>query len=141
MIQVNVTEGDIVRSIKNTKLSPHELALSRCLRCERDKLDIYYKTVKVWLYDDSNYIEYNFASDEDMQKFYDFVGKWEDFKNSTNEEFLDEPFTFTLEEKHDPRNDSCYWAATNFDIERITSRDNTYNKNINSFDDDYYEED
>lgn len=141
MIQIHVTENDIIRSIKNTKYAPHTLSLARHLRCENDKLDISAKEVRVWIYDDSDYIEYNFASEEDANALHNFIDAWNLFIDSGNEEFNVPAFKFNLEEKHDPRNGSRYWAATNFDIERITSRDYSNSKEYMKYSDDDYDED
>jgi hypothetical protein len=114
-VRVDVTEYDIVRSLKNLELSPVRLALCKVLRCEDDRLDIHKDEIKVWLYDDSDYISYKFKSIDDQTIFNDFIDEWLRYVNDESIETFDEyPFTFYLEEYNDSRTDSHYRIAADF---------------------------
>lgn len=116
MITVEVTEKDIESGIANLRYSPLEIATSRVLNIEIERLEIKYDGVLVWLYDDSDYIEYKYLDEESKFDIDDFISEWEAFiQDESIEEFLASPFSFNLEDKHDPRTESRHWAATSFD--------------------------
>lgn len=116
MITVEVTEHDIESGIANLRYSPLEIAASRYLNVEIERLEIKYDGVFVWLYDDSDYIEYKYLDEESQLDVHDFINEWEAFvQDESIEEFLASPFSFNLEDRHDPRTESRHWAATSFD--------------------------
>jgi hypothetical protein len=130
-IRVEVTEQEIVRSIKNTDLSPIRLALCKKLKCEDDRLDIHKDEIKVWLYDDSDYISYKFVSIEDQNKFNDFLQAWIRFVNDTSIETFDEyAFDFYLNTDNDLSNNSYYKIASDFEYYEFNDRPSSDKKNI-----------
>lgn len=121
MITVEVTEHDIESGIANLRYSPLEIATSRSLNVEIERLEIKYDGVFVWLYDDSDYIQYKYLDEESQFDVHDFINEWEAFiQDESIEEFLASPFSFNLEDKHDPRTESRHWAATSFDYSEFT---------------------
>lgn len=130
-VRVDVTEYDIVRSLKNLELSPVRLALCKVLRCEDDRLDIHKDEIKVWLYDDSDYISYKFKSIDDQTIFNDFIDEWLRYVNDESIETFDEyPFTFYLEEYNDSRTDSHYRIAADFAHYEFADRPSSDKKNL-----------
>jgi hypothetical protein len=116
MIQVDVTELDIDNCIANLRHSPLEVAAARALKVDVDRVEVKHDKVWVWMYDDSDYLEYEYSDEESYLDVYDFINEWEVFmEDESMEEFLASPFSFNLEEHHDPRTDSRHWAASSFD--------------------------
>jgi IS30 family transposase len=94
---INVTQGDIVRAIRNTKYSPLQIAASRAIGRDIDTIDVNRDKIYCWIYDDSDYISYNYDT-KDISTISDFIDCWEDYKEY-NDEFKESPFNFTVEEK------------------------------------------
>ena len=116
MITVEVTENDIETCITNLRHSPLELAAGRALNVEPERVEVKISKVLIWMYDDSDYLEYEYSDEESYLDVYDFINEWEVFmQDESIEEFLASPISFNLEEHHDPRTDSRHWAATSFD--------------------------
>lgn len=129
-VTVDVTENDIEQAIKTLRHSPLEIATSRALRVETERLEVKLDEVIVWMYDDSDYVAYNYKDDQSHVNVYDFINEWELFtEDNTMEQFMAKPISFNLEKKHDPRTDSRYWAATSFDSGEFTDRPNPDKKN------------
>lgn len=129
-IKVEISESDIIRAIKNMELSPVRLALCNKLRCEDERLDIHKDEIKVWLYDDSDYISYKFNSLEDQYAFNYFLDEWIRYSTDKSIETFDEnPLTFYLEECNDSRTDSHYRIASDFAHYEFTDRPSSDRKN------------
>jgi len=130
-VRVQVTENDIVRGLKNIELSPLRLSLCQSLKCEDERLDIHKDEIKVWLYDDSDYISYKFKSIEDQALFNDFLDEWLRYTSNESIETFDEyPFTFYLEEYNDSRTDSHYRIASDFAHYEFADRPSSDKKNL-----------
>jgi hypothetical protein len=132
MIKVEVTENDIIRSIKNIELSPLRLALCRALDCEDDRLDIHKDIINVWLHDDSDHISYKFNSIEDDNTFNDFMDQWLIYSTDESIEIFDQyPFTFYLVERNnDTRTNSHYRIAADFAYHEFADRPSSDKKNL-----------
>lgn len=94
-IEIKVTESDIERSIKNTRYSPLEYALSRVLKENTDNVEAQKTCILIWNNDDSDYISYRYC-DEYIEKIRLFLEEWEDFKDNISEEFCGSPFVFCI---------------------------------------------
>lgn len=130
-VRIEITENDIVRCIKNTELSPIRISLCRQLKCEDDRLDIHKDEIKVWLYDDSDYISYKFKFIDDQAVFNDFMDEWLRYVNDESIETFDgDPFTFYLEEYNYSRTDSHYRIASDFSHYEFTDRPSSDKKNL-----------
>ena len=132
VVKIEVTENDIVRSIKNIELSPIRLSLCRSLRCEDDRLDIHKDEIKVWLYDESDYMSYKFKSTDDQELFNDFLDQWLIYSTDESIETFDEyPFIFYLvEDKDDSRTNSHYRIAADFAYHEFADRPSADKKNL-----------
>lgn len=93
-VNINVSEADIIRSIKNLKYSPIEYATSRALKENVDNVEVKTDCIIIWNEDDSDYQSYSYT-DENLDKIRLFVEEWWDFKDNIIEEFCGEPFDFT----------------------------------------------
>ena len=129
-VSVEVSENDIVRAIKNIELSPIRLALCRSLRCEDARLDIHKDEIKIWLYDDSDYVSYRFKSLHDQEVFNNFLDAWIRCISDESIEIFDEyPFIFNLEESNDSRTSSHYRIASDFAYHEFSDRPSSDKKN------------
>lgn len=129
MITVEVTEKDILDCIHSLRYSPLEVATARALNVDVDRVEVKNNKIIVWMYDDSDYIAYNYSDEESSLDVDDFANEWAAFiEDESIEEFLSSPFSFTLEENHDPRTDSRHWAATSFDYSEFADVDDDFKK-------------
>ena len=130
-VRIDITENDIVRSIKNLELSPIILALCRSFKCEEDRLDIHKDEIKVWLHDDSDYLSYKFKSMDDCVAFNGFLDQWLIYSTNESIETFDEyPFSFLLmEQNNDSRTNSRYRIAADFAYHEFTDRPSSDKKN------------
>lgn len=126
MIRVDITENDIVKSIKTNKSSPYEIALCRVLKCEQDRLDIKQKNIKLWFYDDSDYALFLFCNENDEYNFNLFKDRWESFARNETNEFLEEPLSFNIY----TNNDQKKWAATSVKFNQFLDRPSSDKKNL-----------
>lgn len=130
MITVEVTEKDILDCIHSLRYSPLEVATARALNVDVDRVEVKNNKVVVWMYDDSDYIAYNYSDEESYLDVDDFINEWAAFiEDESIEEFLSSPFSFTLEENHDPRTESRHWAASSLDYEQFADRPSSDKKN------------
>jgi hypothetical protein len=97
MIEVHITENDIVKAIKNTSLTPYGIALCRVFSCSLEQIEIKNRHINVWLNDDSSYVAFEFSTKEDRYLFEYFKDKWEEFFESDSEEFLESPIKIFLD--------------------------------------------
>lgn len=93
-VEINVTEADIIRSIKNLQYSPIEYAAARVLKETVDNVEVKTDSIIVWNNDDSDYYSYVYKN-EYLDKVRIFLEEWNDFKDEIIIEFSSEPFTFS----------------------------------------------
>jgi hypothetical protein len=97
MIEVNITENDIIKAIKHNSLTPSEIALCRAFNCSLEQIEIKNSHINVWLNDDSSYVSFEFSTKDDRYLFEYFEDKWEEFCESGSEEFLERPIKIYLD--------------------------------------------
>lgn len=126
MIEVEVTENDIVRSIRNTKFNPLELALCKALKCEEESLDIHRDEIKVWIYDEADHFSYKFVDKENKDNFNFFMDNWLRYvEDETIESFDEQPFVFYLKENKSLQINPSY----SFSYDEFTDRPSADRKN------------
>lgn len=96
-VQIEITERDVIKAIRNPIHSPIELAASRSLKQELYGIEVRPNAIYIWPYDDSDYIVYRYCK-EDIDTITNFIDSWEDFKDNKTEDFLENIFTFCVEE-------------------------------------------
>lgn len=94
-IEIQVTENDILKSIKNVKYSPIHHATARHLRESIDTIDVQKHAILIWNSDDSDYKSYKYEND-DLKNVRIFLEEWEDLNNNYIEEFCASPFVFRI---------------------------------------------
>ena len=94
-VEINITEADIIRSIKNLQYSPIEYAAARTLKENVDNVEVKTNSIIVWNNDDSDYYSYIYKN-EYLEKVRIFLEEWYDFKDEIITEFCSEPFTFSV---------------------------------------------
>ena len=120
-VTVEVTENDIIVAVNNMKESPLDIAVARHLKIDMQRIEVKLDDVLVWMYDDSDYVQYKYTDEESYIDVYDFLQEWELFmEDESMEEFTMKPFNFGLEKKHDPRTESRHWATTSFDYSEFS---------------------
>lgn len=95
---INVTQGDIVRCLRNPKYSPLQIAAARATGRDIDTVDVNKDSLYCWIYDDGDYILYTYE-DKDLETIGEFIELWEEYKYSDLENFDGKPFNFNVEEK------------------------------------------
>jgi hypothetical protein len=92
-LNIDVTENDIIKSIKNLHYSPIEYAAARSLKEAVDNVEVKHDGIIVWNEDDSDYIKYTYE-DSAIKNIILFLEEWEDFKDEKVIEFCSPPFSF-----------------------------------------------
>lgn len=96
-VEIEITENDVIKAIRNPIHSPIELAASRTLKKELYGIDVKQNAIYIWAYDDSDYLMYRYCK-EDIENVKNFIDAWEDFKDNKTEDFVENIFTFCVEE-------------------------------------------
>lgn len=131
MITIEVNGFDINKALSTLRNSPLELAVSRTLKIDLERIEVKHNKVIVWMYDDADHLDYHYADEESVAMVEDFISEWEAFlSNDDEEEFLVEPFSIRLELEHDPRTESRHWTATSIDYSGFTDRPSSDKKNL-----------
>jgi len=95
MINVEVTENDIIRAMRNPRYSPIQLAVSDILSVSPDDVDVAKDRIFVWS-DDEDHKTY--ILDGDLKNFHYFLEEWECYVEEEID-FAEENFVFQMSEK------------------------------------------
>ena len=72
---VEVTDSDI-NNAYNSDFSPLQIAASKVLNIDLERIEVKRDKLFVWMYDDSDYVLYKY-DEESYVKVYDFLNEWE----------------------------------------------------------------
>jgi len=73
---IEVTDSDI-NNAYNSNYSPLQIAASRVIKVDCERIEIKPKELLVWMYDDSDYILYKYPDEDSYVQIYDFINEWE----------------------------------------------------------------
>jgi hypothetical protein len=97
-IKIEMTEADIVRSLKSNQYSPLQLSVSRAFKDLPSNIEINYDSIIVWNDDINDYHSYKYCV-EDIEKIKVFLDEWHDYASSNLDDFCASPISFCVEQK------------------------------------------
>lgn len=95
MINIQITENDIIRAMRNPRYSPIQLAVSDILNVSPEDVDVTKDRIFVWS-DDEDHKTY--ILEGDLTNFHSFLEEWE-FYVEEEIDFIEEEFVFHMSEK------------------------------------------
>lgn len=96
MINVEVTENDIIRAMKNVRFNPVQLAVARKYNVNPEDVDVGEDRIFVWS-DDEDHKTY--ILEGNTEEFDFFMSEWE-FYVEKDIDFVEEEFVFQMSEKN-----------------------------------------
>ena len=98
MIQLQMSESDIIRAIKSLQYSPLAFLASRHFKEHVENIEEQKNCLLIWNSDNSDYIVYKYCH-EDIDKISNFINEWESFQDEYLEDLTLKPISFGVEEK------------------------------------------
>ena len=128
---VEVTEHDINQAY-NSDFSPLQIAASRVLKIDKERIEVKYRELLVWMYDDSDYVLYKYDEDSYV-KVYDFINEWEIVTDSYTDEdgavpFAGDLISFNIEVDNDTGTHSNHWHGASIDSSWNTDQSDSHKK-------------
>jgi hypothetical protein len=128
-----VTKSDI-DSAYNSDFSPLQIAASRVLNIDIERIEVKPDKLYVWMYDDSDYVLYKY-DEESYVKVYDFLNEWELVVDGYTDENGAFPFegdliSFNIEVDNDTRTHSNHWHGASVDSSWDADESDLQKKNI-----------
>ena len=131
---IEVTEQDINQAY-NSEFTPLQIATSRVLKIDKDRIEVQARELLVWMYDDSDYVLYKYADEDSYVKVYDFINEWELVVNGYTDEdgafkFEGDLISFNIEVDNDTRTHSNHWSGASLDFSGIADESDSHKKNL-----------
>ena len=130
---VEVTEVD-VNSAYNSDFSPLQIAASRVLNIDIERIEVKQDKLYVWMYDDSDYVLYKY-DEESYVKVYDFLNEWELVVDGYTDKdgavsFEGDLISFNIEVDNDTRTHSNHWHGASVDSSWNADESGMHKKNL-----------
>ena len=130
---VEVTEVD-VNSAYNSDFSPLQIAASRVLNIDIERIEVKQDKLYVWMYDDSDYVLYKY-DEESYVKVYDFLNEWELVTDGYTDKdgavsFEGDLISFNIEVDNDTRTHSNHWHGASVDSSWNADESGMHKKNL-----------
>ena len=130
---VEVTDSDI-NNAYNSDFSPLQIAASRVLDIDLERIEVKRDKLFVWMYDDSDYVLYKY-DEESYVKVYDFLNEWDLVIDGYTDEDGAFPFegdliSFNIEVDNDTRTHSNHWHGASLDFSGFTDEFDSHKKNL-----------
>ena len=130
---IEITETDI-NSAYNSDFSPLQIAVSKVLKIDCERIEVNPKELLIWMYDDSDYVLYKY-DEESYVKVYDFLNEWQLVTDGYTDEDGAFPFegdliSFNIEVDNDTRTHSNHWHGASLDFSGFTDESGEHKKNL-----------
>ena len=131
---IEVTEQDINQAY-NSEFTPLQIATSRVLKIDKDRIEVQARELLVWMYDDSDYVLYKYADEDSYVKVYDFINEWELVVNGYTDEdgafkFEGDLISFNIEVDNDKRTHTNHWSGASLDFSEFANESDSHKKNL-----------
>ena len=131
---IEITEADI-NNAYNSDYSPLEIAASRVLKVDKERIEVKPRELLVWMYDDSDYVLYKYSDEDSYVKVYDFINEWEIVVNGYTDEdgavrFEGDLISFNIEVDNDTRTHTNHWHGASVDFSGFTDEFDSHKKNL-----------
>ena len=128
---VEVTEVD-VNSAYNSDFSPLQIAASRVLNIDIERIEVKQDKLYVWMYDDSDYVLYKY-DEESYVKVYDFLNEWELVTDGYTDKdgavsFEGDLISFNIEVDNDTGTHSNHWHGASIDCSWDTDESDLHHR-------------
>ena len=130
---IEVTEADINQAY-NSNYSPLQIAASRVMKVDKDRIEVQAKELLVWMYDDSDYILYKYSDEDSYVKVYDFINEWELSSRWIHRmrmerfRFEGDLISFNIEVDNDTRTHTNHWSGASLDFSGFDDESATHKK-------------
>ena len=130
---VEVTDSDI-NNAYNSNFSPLQIAASKVLDIDLERIEVKRDKLFVWMYDDSDYVLYKY-DEESYVKVYDFLNEWDlVIDGYTNEDgafpFEGDLISFNIEVDNDTRTHANHWHGASVDSSWDADESGMHKKNL-----------
>jgi len=131
---IEVTEKDI-NDAYNSNYSPLQVAASRVMKIDKDRIEVQAKELLVWMYDDSDYVLYKYTDEDSYVKVYDFINEWELVVDGYNSEdgafkFEGDLISFNIEVENDTRTHTNHWSGASLDFSGFSDEPDAHKKDL-----------
>ena len=131
---IEITEQDINQAY-NSEFTPLQIAASRVLKIDKDRIEVNPKELLVWMYDDSDYVLYKYCDEESYVKVYDFINEWELVVSGYTDDdgavkFEGDLISFNVEVENDTRTHSNHWHGASVDSSWDANESGEHKKNL-----------
>ena len=131
---IEITETDINKAY-NSDFSPLQIAASRELKIDCERIEVNPKELLVWMYDDSDYILYKYPDEDSYIKIYDFINEWELVVDGYTDEdgafkFEGDLISFNIEVDNDTGTHSNHWHGSSIDCSWTADESDLHKKNL-----------
>ena len=131
---IEVTEADINKAY-NSDFSPLQVAASRELKVDCERIEVKPRELLVWMYDDSDYVLYKYSDEDSYVKVYDFINEWEIVVDGYTSEdgavrFEGDLISFNIEVDNDTRTHTNHWSGASLDFSGFADESGSHKKNL-----------
>ena len=131
---IEVTEADINKAY-NSDFSPLQVAASRELKVDCERIEVKPRELLVWMYDDSDYVLYKYCDEDSYVKVYDFINEWEIVVDGYTSEdgavrFEGDLISFKIEVDNDTRTHTNHWHGASIDSSWTSDESCSHKKNL-----------
>ena len=130
---IEITEADINHAY-NSDYSPLQIAASRVLKVDKERIEVKPRELLVWMYDDSDYVLYKYDEDSYV-KVYDFINEWELVVEGYTDDdgavkFEGDLISFNIEVENDTGTHSNHWSGASLDFSGFADEFDSDKKNL-----------
>ena len=130
---VEVTDSDI-NNAYNSDFSPLQIAASKVLNIDLERIEVKRDKLFVWMYDDSDYVLYKY-DEESYVKVYDFLNEWELVTEGYTDKdgavkFEGDLISFNIEVDNDTGTHSNHWHGASIDSSWNADESGMHKKNL-----------
>ena len=134
---VEVTEKDINEGYnylnRNSTINPLQIAASKVLKVDKERIEVKHNELLVWMYDDSDYVLYKY-DDDSYVKVYDFLNEWQlvsqDVEDGVPTKFEGDLISFNIEVDNDTRTHTNHWSGASVDFSGFTDESCSHKKDL-----------
>ena len=125
---IEVTEVDINQAY-NSEFSPLQIATARVLQVDKQRVEVKYRELLVWMYDDSDYVLYKYSDEDSYVKVYDFINEWE-MSVEDGQNFEGDLISFNIEVDNDTGTHTNHWSGASLNFSGFADKPDTHKKNL-----------
>ena len=134
---VEVTDKDINEGYnylnRNSTINPLQIAASKVLKVDKERIEVKHNELLVWMYDDSDYVLYKY-DDDSYVKVYDFLNEWQlvsqDVEDGVPTKFEGDLISFNIEVDNDTRTHTNHWHGASIDSSWTSDESCSHKKNL-----------